>query len=282
MTNATMICGEVDERLSDYLEETLDEPTRRRVRQHVASCARCSSLISELEAITVDAAALPQLKPARDLWAGIAERIETPVIALGAGEVPIRRRAPGWMIGMIAAGLVFATAGVTHVLTRESMERRYAAAGETTIAATSVAAVTEPRKDSVVLSTPVVPATTVVENAPATRKAPVKAAVPAVRDVPRTASATPVQLVARTAAEATFDREITRLRGVLQERRAQLDPETVRVIEESLRVIDNAIEQSRAALARDPASAFLRTRLDSSLEKKVDLLRTASLLPARI
>jgi hypothetical protein len=55
----------------------------------------------------------------------------------------------------------------------------------------------------------------------------------------------------------------------------------VTVIETSLRVIDEAISQSRAALAKDPASAFLRDRLDNSLEKKVDLLRTAAMLPAR-
>jgi hypothetical protein len=245
------------------------------VRHHVASCARCASLIADLQAITVDAAALPQLKPSRDLWAGIAERIETPVIALGGTEVPSRRRVPGWMIGVMAAGLVFATAGVTHVLTRQSMERQFAAAPQKIARPATELAVTEPPRDSVA------PAVAVVENAPAARTSPAKAAAPAVREARRTPSATPVQLVARTAAEATFDREITRLRGVLHERRAQLDPETVRVIEESLRVIDQAIEQSRAALAKDPASAFLRTRLDSSLEKKVDLLRTAALLPAR-
>lgn len=275
MTDATMMCGDVDERLPDYLEETLDEPTRRRVRQHVSSCARCTSLIADLEAITVDASALPQLKPSRDLWAGIAERIETPVIALGAGDVSFRRRFPGWMVGMIAAGLVFATAGVTHVLTRQSMERQFVTSAEKAPSATAMATVREPNKDSVV------PGTGVVQNASATPKAPAKAPAPTVREGRQTPSATPVQFVARTAAEVTYDREITRLRGVLRERRAQLEPETVRVIEESLRVIDNAIQQSRSALAKDPASAFLRDQLDSSLEKKVDLLRTAVLLPAR-
>ena len=44
-------------------------------------------------------------------------------------------------------------------------------------------------------------------------------------------------------------------------------------------VIDSAIAQSRAALAKDPASGFLATELNRSLEKKVELLRTATLLP---
>ena len=276
MTEATMICGDVDERLPDYLEETLDEATRRRVRQHVATCARCSSLIAELEAITVDAAALPQLRPSRDLWAGIAERIETPVIALGAADMPFRRRMPGWMIGAIAAGLVFATAGVTYVVTRQSMERQFAAAEKAAPAVEVAAAPVESPTDSMAQ------AATTHASTPADPTPAVKPPASTVREGRATQSVAPVQLVARTAAEVTFDREITRLRGVLRERRAQLDPETVRVIEESLRVIDNAIEQSRAALAKDPASAFLRDQLDSSLEKKVDLLRTAALLPARI
>ena len=65
------------------------------------------------------------------------------------------------------------------------------------------------------------------------------------------------------------------------ERTAQLDPHTIAVLEQSVAVIDSAIAQSRAALAKDPASGLLATQLNYSLEKKVELLRTAALLPAR-
>ncbi|MDB4886594.1 MAG: hypothetical protein JWN79_2032, partial [Gemmatimonadetes bacterium] len=81
--------------------------------------------------------------------------------------------------------------------------------------------------------------------------------------------------------EPVYDREIAKLRGIVRERRAQLDPRTIAVLEQSVAVIDSAIAQSRAALARDPASGFLATQLNHSLEKKVELLRTAALLPAR-
>jgi hypothetical protein len=53
------------------------------------------------------------------------------------------------------------------------------------------------------------------------------------------------------------------------------------VLEQSIAVIDSAIAQSRAALIKDPASGFLATQLNHSLEKKVELLRTAALLPSR-
>ena len=56
----------------------------------------------------------------------------------------------------------------------------------------------------------------------------------------------------------------------------QLDPETVRVVEENLQVIDDAIAEARAALARDPANGYLFRHLDQTLTRKVDLLRRAA------
>jgi hypothetical protein len=82
-------------------------------------------------------------------------------------------------------------------------------------------------------------------------------------------------------AEPVYDREISKLRTIVRQRRGQLDPATVAVLEQSIAVIDSAIAQSRAALAKDPASGFLATQLNHSLEKKVELLRTAALLPSR-
>jgi hypothetical protein len=82
-------------------------------------------------------------------------------------------------------------------------------------------------------------------------------------------------------ADPVYDQEIIKLRRIVKERRSDLDPRTISVLEQSIAVIDSAIAQSRAALAKDPASGFLATQLNHSLEKKVELLRTAALLPAR-
>ncbi|HJQ55108.1 MAG TPA: hypothetical protein VJ825_14810 [Gemmatimonadaceae bacterium] len=75
--------------------------------------------------------------------------------------------------------------------------------------------------------------------------------------------------------------EISRLRSIIDNRRSQLDPVTVGVIEHNLAVIDSAIAQCRSALAKDPASAFLMQSLNNALENKVELLRTAATLPPR-
>jgi hypothetical protein len=81
--------------------------------------------------------------------------------------------------------------------------------------------------------------------------------------------------------EPMYDREIDKLRHIVKSRRTQLDPQTITVLEQSIAVIDSAIAQSRRALKADPASGYLAKELNQSLEKKVELLRTAAMLPAR-
>jgi hypothetical protein len=85
----------------------------------------------------------------------------------------------------------------------------------------------------------------------------------------------------KPSAEQVYSSEIARLRTLVNQRRSQLDPVTISVIERNLKVIDDAIAQCRLALAKDPASRFLMESLNSALETKVELLRTATMLPAR-
>jgi hypothetical protein len=51
---------------------------------------------------------------------------------------------------------------------------------------------------------------------------------------------------------------------------------TRRVLERNLRVIDNAINESRAALARDPANQELKDMVLTVYQHKLDLLRRAT------
>lgn len=107
---------------------------------------------------------------------------------------------------------------------------------------------------------------------------------------PRTADLAPASLASSqtpplappaAAVEDVYGREIARLRRIIDQRRATLDTATVGVIERNLGIIDTAIRESRAALARDPASALLNEQLTKALEQKVELLRAAALLPVR-
>ena len=86
MTNSDMTCEAFDAALPDYLEGTLEGSLRASVERHLRECVRCAGLVRDLENIRDEAAVLPDLVPARDLWAGIEARIAAPVIDRGGGS----------------------------------------------------------------------------------------------------------------------------------------------------------------------------------------------------
>ena len=76
--------------------------------------------------------------------------------------------------------------------------------------------------------------------------------------------------------ERQYSEEVQELQRTLRTNRASLAPETVRILEENLRIIDAAIQEARAALAQDPASATLGELLQSVYRQKVELLKQAT------
>ena len=281
-------CDQFAERLANYLEGELPENVRVAMEAHAAVCAGCGELLADLGTLREEAAALPALMPSRDLWTGIAERIDARVITLETpGAARISRRT--WLRpAAAAAALVIAAAGISHVLTRISYDPSMAARrpASMTVARTDTqhapAGVDGQYDASPTEQTEPTAATPVAISRGTSRPSDRRTVGPADR---RTASPSDRRLVSAEKlmeeAEPVYDREIVKLRRIVKERRSQLDPKTIAVLEQSIAVIDSAIAQSRAALAKDPASGFLATQLNHSLEKKVELLRTAALLPAR-
>ena len=116
MTNMT--CDEFDVLLADLIEETLDLGSRAAAEAHLATCARCSSLLNDLKELQSEAARLPTLSPSHDLWNGISARIETPAISLGS-----RRGAQHWWqqpqwLAAAASVLITLTAGTTWMVSQ--------------------------------------------------------------------------------------------------------------------------------------------------------------------
>jgi anti-sigma factor RsiW len=96
------------------------------------------------------------------------------------------------------------------------------------------------------------------------------------------ATAPPVAMPAALAAvEQSYADVVDELTLTLEAQRAQLSPATIATLERTLRVIDGAIAEARAALAADPANDTLLEVLSANYEQKVQLLRRASELPAR-
>src|SRR6187431_3216252 len=75
-------CLRFEERLMAYLERELNDADRQWMEQHRAGCARCEALVSDIDTIVASASALPAMTPSRDLWSGIAERLDAPVVPL--------------------------------------------------------------------------------------------------------------------------------------------------------------------------------------------------------
>jgi len=114
----TMTCDEFDVILPDLLEETIDAGSRAAAEAHLATCARCSSLLNDLKELQNEAARLPALSPSHDLWDGISARIETPAI-----ELHQRRGTLGWWqkpqwLAVAATVLVTLTAATTWTISQ--------------------------------------------------------------------------------------------------------------------------------------------------------------------
>jgi hypothetical protein len=280
MTNPTITCDRFADLLSDYLERDVDESTRAQIEAHAASCNDdCGALLADLRKLRVDAANLPELTPSRDLWTGISERIQTPVVALSpAGRMIERssgrqRRVSSrvWM-GLAAAGLVAVTATVTHQITKRSL----VPGPSQQVASVSPKTASGPSQTSTTPATPATPATlaTLATLAVVDSTAGRAAAAPSAAAQTSLASNRPT-------AEQTYNEEISRLRTVVAQRRSQFDSATVAVIERNLGVIDQAIAQCKQALRKDPHSQFLMESLNGALDDKVQLLRTAAMLPTK-
>lgn len=248
-------CDLMCERLAGYIEGDLPPAERMQADQHLAECAACAEALVELRAIAGEAAQLPLLTPSRDLWAGIEARISTSVTPLAGARAAVRR-APRrqWQLAIAAGALIAVSAGTTYLLTAHS-----SATGSQPVTVANTAA------------------------------APRQSSPPATAPVPASVAPSPVAPVTGTLASnrknvsvtRVYDREIALLDSLVHTRRESLDPKTVQIIEQNLQIIDRAIAESRAALAKDPKSPLLTNRLDNVLGSKVELLRTIAFLPTQ-
>jgi anti-sigma factor RsiW len=74
-------------------------------------------------------------------------------------------------------------------------------------------------------------------------------------------------------ADSAYDGAVADLEQVLVEGRGRLDTATVRIIEDNLAIIDRALAEARAAIAADPANAYLNGQVAANMRRKLDLLR---------
>ena len=290
MTTDAMNCEHFNEQLMDYLEHDVDAATRASVEHHAATCDDCGALLADIRKLRVDAANMPELVPSRDLWSGIAARIETPVVPIGAGgtsdaaaegrasSIVDRRTRRRWLNSALIAASLVGAAMIGYGA--RGVERDIAQNPTPTVIA-DPPIVPDGPSEAQVAQGPERPAG--VSGALEARGTPESRIVPPPAVTTPAAGTSRVVEVQVAVAKLTqdYDREIARLRLLIDQRRSQLDPTTVSVIERNLAVIDTAIAESRRAIASDPSSRFLIEFLNQSLQDKVELMRTAALLPSR-
>lgn len=232
-------------RLSEYFDDELPPRERAQLDEHLAVCDACAATLRELQAVVASAAALPDAEPAADLWPGIAARIR---------QSQTRMAAPS-----DAA----ADEPVTSVARREiAPARRFSFTSRQLAAAAVVLMMLS--GGSVWLLQRTAPAATGV------------ATTGAGTIVHSAGAREPVRLVDSAEdldAAGAFDDDVAELQRALDEHRGSLDPTTIEVVERSLESIDDAIADARSALAADPGNENLHRQLDSTMRKKVELLR---------
>ncbi|MBC8085693.1 MAG: zf-HC2 domain-containing protein [Phycisphaerae bacterium] len=269
-------CGQFEAHVSDHVDRTLSASDAAAMDAHVAHCTACTALHADVAAIVADASQLPLLSPSRDLWSGIAERLDTPVVAIGTTgthRVRTRRTVSFQMFAAAAMLIVAASSGATYLITRanpaESVTAPVAAnqSAQTPAPAPATAGIAEPSTD---------PPVTTPDGTP-TRRASVTSN-PLTGTV-RAGEPTRSRYAANDGSvELVYEREITAMRRIVDDRLGDLDSTTVVEIERNLRIIDKAISDSRRALQNDPRSRFLSSQLDRALETKLGVLRRIALL----
>lgn len=276
---AAMTCERFEEILVDFFEGDLPAESKAAANAHARECASCAAVVSDVERITRDAAALPTMQPSRDLWMEIEDRISAPVLTLAPPAHRGHRFGAGWMAAA-AAALIVTTAGVTYLATSRTTARPRS----------QVATLpTKPVVANVNSNTPAADATpsTVASAEPATggNADEPRAATPSsgrlasnTQSGDRTANKTPVGTLGSPQADAAYAHEIAILERMVNSANSGLDPATVAVVKTNLKVIDDAIEASKAALAKDPASPLLFNQMTRAMGRKVELLRTMASL----
>lgn len=227
------------DRLSDYLDGDLGASEREALEEHLRDCAPCRHVLDELRAIVTSARALGDAEPERDLWPGIADAIVGPEAAHPVAEVielPTAARARPQRSGLFLTMPQLAAASVVLALV--------SAAATWWVGPGLVTSSEAGRK-----------------GPPPAATADAEAIFPASDVV-----GPPPELAA----------ELTRLEEALGEARGRLEPNTVRILEKNLGVIERAIDESRRALALDPGNGFLREHLERTYQEKLDYLREAA------
>jgi hypothetical protein len=242
------------ERLSEYVDGDLNDRDRTALEAHLPDCVQCREIVDSLRDLTSQARALEPSEPAIDLWPSIAARIE-------ASTRPASMRRPaswsGWRLSLSLPQASLAALGLVAI-TAATMWWTVGRAPQLVTRGPSVSG----DRPSMVGSGPATPSPSIMAQAPS--------------ESPTPALAQADKALAAAFYDPQYDATIAELQTILEQERSRLDPNTVKVVEKNLRIIDRAVADARRAVVADPSSLYLREHLARVMMQKVTLLRQAA------
>jgi anti-sigma factor RsiW len=249
-----MSCQDYRDALAELVDGTIAPEARRTLEAHLATCQACRVEARDLQRIREAAAALPPSTPPLTLWPRLASRLKAAGVRGTESPVtegpPARSGLGAWLLGspLRAASLAAAAVLVLAVATVLFLFR----------------------------PAPVGPGATVAGRAPATQgqAAPVNAAVNAnaAQDVESIVDELKL-------AETHYQNAISGLEQIKKSGEGALDPQVAQTLQRNLDIIDQAIRDSKTALAQQPTSQLAQDSLFEAFRRKVALLQdTISLI----
>lgn len=230
-----MNCESWTEAIGDLVDGALDERRRRDVEDHLRDCASCRTLAADLRAIRTAASQLPSMQPPERIW----QRLST--------QLPVGDNLPA------------ADADVPTFWSRirgllAPTPRRLAWAGSALV---------------VVLLATAVSVLLLRETGSQKQQATNKSAPVHANDADLVQS---VESELRLA-EEHYEKAIAGLQQMATAGEGSLDPQLAETLRRNLTVIDNAIKESRVALANQPTNELAQESLFEAFRRKVALLQ---------
>jgi len=229
-------------RVSAYLDDDQSIAERIAVREHLDSCASCASLLTDLRSVVTWIASDVASTPSPTVLSAVRERLDSAdrfKPASGLRRKSWRSRAAGrWAASAIAASILVAAFSVYQTRSEPNP------------------LVDPPRGARASTEAP-----------------PARTSEPAADRGQR-----PASRVARTATVAgdSYSLTLAQLERALNAERARLGPVALRELDESIAVIDRALEEAELAERADPGSAALSGYVASVRDHKLATLRAAA------
>jgi hypothetical protein len=105
------ICDDIQPRLSELVDGTLDPVDRDAVEAHVRGCDRCAALVGDFDRLRRAAQGLGPVDPPSHVWLEIAGQLRQAIPPTPAARAPGAPMAPAWQWAGLAAALVVITTG---------------------------------------------------------------------------------------------------------------------------------------------------------------------------